>query len=191
MVVHQVHVHRLATLEPEHHAPVARHANAPQAGQVALQRMQPGVRARDGIAGALRSVQRGQDAPKPVRERGGHLVRPVPLRQHVGGHGRAPVALRLRGRALPPGLHLLRHRPGLGLGAGGRLRLPGIAAGPGHGGVVGRHAPRGREAHQPAVADADVHPAAVLAGWPTPRLTTQPPGRRDSQAALRPASAIP
>jgi len=41
VVIYQIHIHGLALLEAEHHAPVARNAHAPPACPVSLQLMQP------------------------------------------------------------------------------------------------------------------------------------------------------
>ena len=69
-MVDQVHVHSLAVLEAEHHAPVAGDADAPLARAVALQGMQPEARCV-GAAGMRRLLQTEQDTPEPWRETGG------------------------------------------------------------------------------------------------------------------------
>ncbi len=61
MVVDQVHVHGLAVLEAEHHAPVAGDANAPLARAAALQGMQPEA-GRVGASRMRRLLQPEQDA---------------------------------------------------------------------------------------------------------------------------------
>ena len=70
MIVDQVHVHGLAVLEAEHHAPVAGDVDAPLARAVALQGMQPEAR-RVGAARMRRLLQPEQDAPESWREPGG------------------------------------------------------------------------------------------------------------------------
>ena len=80
MVVDQVHVHGLAILEAEHHAPVARDADAPLARAVALEGMQPESK-RVGAARMRHLLQTEQDTPKPWHETGREPRRVVALVQ--------------------------------------------------------------------------------------------------------------
>ena len=60
MVVGQLNVHRLSAVEPEHDAPVSAHADAPLAGPIAAQRVQPVPRQVE-VAGSLGALEVGQD----------------------------------------------------------------------------------------------------------------------------------
>jgi len=66
-------VHGLAVLEAEHHAPVARDANAPLSRAIAFQGMQPEAR-RGGAAWMRCLLRTQQDTPKPWRETGSARV---------------------------------------------------------------------------------------------------------------------
>ena len=64
VVVDQVHVDDLVVLEPEHYAPVAGDADAPLAGAIPLQGMQPESRSRR-VAWLLCFLEPEQYPPKP------------------------------------------------------------------------------------------------------------------------------
>ena len=90
MVIYKVHIHCLSVLEAEHHALVARHADAPLARPVALQRMQSETR-RVRAPGMGRFLQPEQDAPK--------------TRHQLRRESRSIIALMERPQSLVPDLH--------------------------------------------------------------------------------------
>ena len=79
----------------------------------------------------LAGQRKGSQHPLHVTGRNGAHVHGAQRGQHLGHHGRAPVAQRLRLGAAPPGLRLLRQRqrPRLGLGERHRPHAARVAAG--------------------------------------------------------------
>ena len=80
MIVGQLDVHGLGAIEPEHDAPVGAHADAPLAGPVAAQRVQPIPRQVE-VARPLRDVDVGQDAADTGHEVRRQPPRAVPLEE--------------------------------------------------------------------------------------------------------------
>lgn len=111
--------------------------------------------------GVLARQRQGTQHPLHVAGRDRAHVHGSEFRQHVGRHGRAPVAQRLRGRAAPPGLRLLRHCPRFRLRERDRPRAARIAAGARHRAVVRRDPARVGETHQFGAAEADVDAPTV------------------------------